>query len=286
MLGYQGGKVIREHRKSWTVVSGSLVEIRCDGHLHVDFGSRSARLSAVLEQVGGRFEARADSQRAQTSRDMQRPLSLIPSGLEAHAEAAGVLFMRHLVLQFELSEVMPMMQGDIDLTDSLTPRLMFSDPEIMQLAQLFAAECASDEPQPALYGDSLSVALLLALSRLGKSKCQPTGRGHLAPWQLRRVTEYFAAHLADDIRLQQACELISLSKAHFCRAFKLSTGLAPHQWLLRARINKAKQVLLETDCPLAQIAVEVGFSDQAHFTRAFGRVAGNTPGAWQRAHRT
>jgi AraC-like DNA-binding protein len=63
----------------------------------------------------------------------------------------------------------------------------------------------------------------------------------------------------------------------------MSTGLAPHQWLLQARIDKAKRLLLETDHPIAQIAIDIGFVDQAHFTRTFGRAAGESPRAWQRA---
>jgi AraC family transcriptional regulator len=63
----------------------------------------------------------------------------------------------------------------------------------------------------------------------------------------------------------------------------MSTGLAPHQWLLRARIAKAEQLLLEADLPIARIAVEAGFADQAHLTRTFGRVTGQSPRAWQRA---
>ena len=107
----------------------------------------------------------------------------------------------------------------------------------------------------------------------------------MAPWQLRRVTDYLVAHLSEDIPLQILSDLVKLSRSYFSRAFKVSTGLAPHQWLLQARISKAKQLLLETDRPLAQIAIDVGFADQAHFTRTFRREAGESPGAWQRARR-
>jgi AraC family transcriptional regulator len=162
---------------------------------------------------------------------------------------------------------------------------MFSDPGIMHLAQLFAEECASDEPHSRLYGDNLLMALLLALSRLSNSKRASIRQGQLAPWQLRRVTEFFESHLDENVQLQTLCDLARLSRSHFCRAFKISTGLAPHQWLLQARVAKAKQLLLQKDMPLAQIALDVGFADQAHFTRTFGRAAGQSPGAWQRARR-
>lgn len=283
-LDYEGGAVIRRHQRSWTGVNASLAEVRCEGYLHVDLGSRWTRLSVVLEAVGGRFETLSNSWRGQTaSHDVPRPLSLIPTGLNAHGQATDLRFLCHLVLQFDVPKLVPMVQDEIDLTDAFAPRLMFADAGIMHFSQLFAAECASDEPHSRLYGDNLSTALVLALSRLSKPKLERISHGQLSPWQLRRVTEYFFAHLADDIQLQQACDLVKLSRSYFSRAFKMSTGLAPHQWVLRARIDKAKQLLLECDRPLAQIAVDVGFADQAHFTRTFGRAVGKSPGAWQRA---
>jgi AraC-like DNA-binding protein len=235
----------------------------------------------VLEEVGGRIEIRSKPRRGQST-PHDAPLSLIPASLAAHGRAAGICFIRHLMLELDGPTLARMVEDEIDLTDAFAPRLMFSDPGIMHLAQLFAQECASGESKSRLYGDTLSIALVLALSRLNTSKEQSIKHGQLAPWQIRRVTEYFAAHLADDIQLQTVSDLVKLSRSYFSRAFKISTGLAPHQWLLQARIAKGQQLLLECDLPLAQIAVDLGFSDQSHFTRTFGRVVGQSPRAWQR----
>ena len=156
----------------------------------------------------------------------------------------------------------------------------------MRPAQLLAEECTTDEPHCQLYGENLSMALLLALSRLETSNCRSIKHGHLAPWQLRRVTEYFSAHLDEDIPLQTLSDLVKLSRSYFSRAFKMTTGLAPHQWLLQARVARSKQLLLQNDLPLVKIAIAVGFADQAHFTRTFRREVGESPGAWQRARRS
>ena len=285
-LCYQGARVIARHRKSWTGVSATLAEIRCDGPLHVDLSAASTMLSVVLEEVGGRFETRARSWCGRPADDHgARPLSLIPAGLEADGRATGIRFLRHLVLQLDVHRLARMLEDEIDVDDALVPRMMFLDAGVMHLAQLFAEECESDAPHSRLYGDNLSMALMLALSRLSGSAERSVKTGRLAPWQIRRVTDYFSAHLADDIQLQTVSDLVNLSRSYFSRAFKLSTGRAPHQWLLQARIAKAKQLLLEGDLPLARIAVELGFADQAHFTRTFGRVAGQSPRAWQRALR-
>lgn len=283
-LEYQGARSVTTLRKSWTGVGAQLAEIHCDGPLEVDLTAEQARLSVVLEQVGGRLEVRARCLPGRTAvHEVARPLSLVPARLEAVGQAGHIRFIRHLVLELDESKLARIFGDEVDLARAFAPRLMFSDPGIMHLAQLFADECARDEPHSLLYGDTLSLALLLGLSGLSSSEPGPARQGALAPWQLRRVTEYLAAHLADDVQLQTVSDLVNLSRSYFSRAFKSSTGLAPHQWLLQARIAKAKQLLLDTQLPLAQIAVEIGFADQAHFTRTFRRAVGQSPGAWQRA---
>jgi AraC family transcriptional regulator len=282
-LSFRGACTIKERQKSWSAVSATMAEMRCEGHLQVDFGADGARLSAVIEEVGGRFEVHAKNWQVHgTPHEASRPLSVIPAGLRAHGRGDNMRFMRHLLLQFDLLSLARMTEDEIDLADAFTPRPTFSDPGIMRLAQLFADECSGDDPHPRLYGDNLSIALLLALARLGSLQASPARSGSLAPWQLRRATEYLAAHLADDVELQTLAKVVNLSSSHFSRAFKTSTGLAPHQWLVHARIAKAKELLMKSDRSLAQIAIDVGFADQAHFTRMFGRAVGESPGAWQR----
>ena len=283
-LDYRGAHSVRQLEKSWIGLTANLAEMHCDGSLDVDLAASCPRLSVALEEVGGRLEVQSDRGRGQRlSHDSPRPLGIIPPGVAARGRADGMRFLRHLVLAFDVSALDHMVEDEIDLTDVLNLRPMFADPGIMHLAQLFAEECETDQPHSRLYGDNLSIALLLALSRLAGPEPRSIKHGQLAPWQLRRVTDYLAAHLAEDIPLQILSDLVKLSRSYFSRAFKVSTGLAPHQWLLQARISKAKQLLLQTDRPLAQIAIDVGFADQAHFTRTFRREAGESPGAWQRA---
>ena len=283
-LDYKGGHSIRQLQKSWTGVSADLAEMHCDGSLQVELGGASTRLSVVLEEVGGRFEVQSEGGRGlRALHDSPQPLSVIPAGVAARGRAEGLRFVRHLVLAFDVAALDRMVEGEIDLANALKPRPMFADPGLLRLAQLFAEECETDQRHSRLYGDNLSMALLLALSRLAAPEPRSVKHGQLAPWQLRRVTDYLAAHLAEDIPLQILSDLVKLSRSYFSRAFKVSTGFAPHQWLLQARITKAKQLLLETDRPLAQIAIDVGFADQAHFTRTLRREAGESPGAWPRA---
>ncbi len=110
-----------------------------------------------------------------------------------------------------------------------------------------------------------------------------TKGGGLAPWQARRAAEMIRERLDGDIRLAEMARECGLSVSHFTRAFRKSFGVSPHRWLLERRIDRGKALLATSDLPIADIALRSGFSDQAAFTRAFGRVVGDSPGRWRRA---
>ncbi len=213
------------------------------------------------------------------------PLSLVPSEEPVWGVARDLRFMRHLVLRFDIAALAETLSGTVDLADIDATRLMFHDATLLRLAWLFADECASTDPVSTLYGDGLSVALMASLARLGRANPPEDTRGGLAAWQLRRVVDYLEAHLAQDIQLQTLAGLVRLSRSHFGRAFKASTGLAPHQWQLNARIARAQTLMMGGNRLLAEIALDLGFADQAHFTRVFRRAVGTSPGSWRRTHR-
>ena len=110
----------------------------------------------------------------------------------------------------------------------------------------------------------------------------PPVRGGLAPWQERRAKELMSTHLGREISLAFVASECRLSVSHFARSFKQCTGKPPHRWLLENRVDRAKELLTDAELPLAEIALECGFSDQSHFTRVFSRTVGTSPGTWQR----
>ena len=107
-------------------------------------------------------------------------------------------------------------------------------------------------------------------------------RGGLAPWQAKRACERLESDLGGKLSLQQIAAEFDLSVSHFSRAFRISTGLPPHQWLLRQRVNAAKQLMTVRDLPLSEIARSAGFANQSHFTRVFSALVGVSPGVWRR----
>ena len=110
---------------------------------------------------------------------------------------------------------------------------------------------------------------------------EPT-RGGLAPWQVKRACERLESDLAGKLPLEQIAAEFDLSVSHFSRAFRISVGLPPHQWLLRQRVRAAKQLMTVRDVPLSEIAISAGFANQSHFTRVFSDVVGVSPGVWRR----
>ena len=105
--------------------------------------------------------------------------------------------------------------------------------------------------------------------------------GGLAAWQERLAKEILLQHLERGISVSLVAAACGLSRSHFTRQFKLGTGLAPLEWLRQQRIARAQTLLAERARPLATIALECGFFDQAHLSRAFTRAVGVSPLAWQ-----
>jgi transcriptional regulator GlxA family with amidase domain len=89
--------------------------------------------------------------------------------------------------------------------------------------------------------------------------------------------------LDGNIHLSDMARECGLSVSHFTRAFRQSFGMSPYRWLLERRIDRAKALLVTSEVSIADIAIQAGFSDQAAFTRAFGRIVGDSPARWRRA---
>jgi AraC family transcriptional regulator len=135
-----------------------------------------------------------------------------------------------------------------------------------------------------LYAESLATSLAAHLlgkdSSQGRRASRKTEReyaGGLSKAALRRVSDYIEDNLARDLTLAEISGVTHMSPFHFSRMFKLSTGLPPHQYLIRRRVERAKGLLKNTELPLHEVAHLAGFSDQSHLAKHTRRLLGATP---------
>jgi len=108
-------------------------------------------------------------------------------------------------------------------------------------------------------------------------------RGGLAGGALRRVRAYIDDHIGEHISLDKLACQAGVSRFHFARQFRLSTGESPMGYLRRVRIERSKSILQTRETTIAEVAARLGFSDQSHFTRIFGRLVGVSPGSFVRS---
>jgi AraC family transcriptional regulator len=155
---------------------------------------------------------------------------------------------------------------------------------LAQLTRNVLPFLGSGAPPPPLALDHLELLLAAhVIQRYGAARrARAAARGGLAAWQRRQVTEMLRNNLDGRTRLATLAQTCELSVSHFARAFKVSFGVTCHRWLTDRRIERARELLTSTRIPLAEIASQSGFADQAAFTRVFHRFVGVPPGLWRR----
>jgi len=132
-----------------------------------------------------------------------------------------------------------------------------------------------------------AAVLQLVTSLTSPPEVEPaSARGGLAPWQKRKIDRYLRQNLDRPVRLSVAAEQVALSVSYFSRAFKESFGTTPHTHMLQLRLELAQRLMLTTEEPLGQIACACGLADQAHLSKVFRRLVGETPNAWRRRNLT
>jgi AraC family transcriptional regulator len=167
------------------------------------------------------------------------------------------------------------------------PGVGIDDPVMRHLTSVLLPSFERPEQASTLFIDYVTLAVGAHLAhRYGgmRTMTRPV-RGGLAPWQERRAKELMSANLDGELNIAQLAQECELSLSHFTRAFRKTTGLPPHRWLLQRRVDKAKSLLLDPTLSLAETALACGFADQSHFTRVFTQSVGTSPGVWRRQRR-
>jgi AraC family transcriptional regulator len=161
--------------------------------------------------------------------------------------------------------------------DPITSRLLLSAADVLE------SNAALDTLFRQQLTDLLATRLLAAHSG-ALAAVQPVVGG-LAPKVLMRAIDRLRSDSDADVSLAALAAEAGLSRFHFCRAFKESTGLSPHAWLRQLRLEQAMQMLRETDASVVTVAAALGYASQTAFAAAFKRLTGDTPTDWRRRAR-
>jgi AraC family transcriptional regulator len=191
------------------------------------------------------------------------------------------LYLPHTTLERVASEADMAAPGDLlERTahpDPITSRLLLSAADVLE----------GNAPLDALFRHQLTdllVTRLLAAHTGMPTAFQPVVGG-LSPTVLGRAIERLRSGSDADVSLAALASDAGLSRFHFCRAFKESTGLSPHAWLRQYRLEQAKKMLSDTGASVASVAAALGYASQTAFAAAFRRLTGETPSNWRRRAR-
>jgi AraC family transcriptional regulator len=160
----------------------------------------------------------------------------------------------------------------------------FEDVVVWETAAKLKSAIEKGQARRPLYLSALSSVLAIELSRYddNSERDAAPSRGGLACWQKRSVVGYIEEHLGEQICLITLAQLARLSQHHFCRAFKQSFGIPPHQYQVRRRIEQAKLLLADSSISITDVGFTVGYSQTSSFSVAFRKITGWTPSEYRR----
>ena len=153
------------------------------------------------------------------------------------------------------------------------------DRHLSALLLEMTADLEDDSPAGRIYGESLANALAVyLLNRYAVRSIRPVAyKGGLPGYRLKRVLDFIAESLEEDISLSQLAAIADMSPHYFSQLFKQSTGRAPHQFVLLKRIEHAKKQLCNPKSSVTNAAFAAGFQNLSHFARVFREFEGTTP---------
>jgi AraC-like DNA-binding protein len=166
--------------------------------------------------------------------------------------------------------------------------MAFDDSVVRSLGEALMPAFERPETANQLFVDYIALALMSHLTasygeRAAGLRADPAC---LTPRQERRAKEILLANMEGRIGLAELAREVGLSRSHFARAFKATTGLPPYRWLLARRLEHACELLLVTDLSLDSIASRCGFTDRSHFNRTFTKATGSSPSQWRRSRKS
>jgi AraC family transcriptional regulator len=265
-------------RKSWPGFAAEYMRI--DGPLEYDFrvALRSNHVSLInLYRTDG--ETSASGVPRSYAKDLRNKLTYAP--LDCDLEGWCKIEKGAIVTSVALDPARSK-EAEINLT-RLPPRLDFEDQMLRSVMLRFQALVTDPSYDAPGYAETLAEVLTFDLYRIASGLPRAAAEcSGLSANQIRIVTEYMESHLNEKTTISELAGLVDLTRFHFIRSFKQAAGIPPHQFMIRLRVDRAKEMLAEGELSIAEVASQTGFGSPIQLTRAFRRVVGTTPSAFRR----
>ncbi|GGY31865.1 AraC family transcriptional regulator [Bacterioplanes sanyensis] len=238
--------------------------------------------------TGGQGIRRLYAQRSQSGGGPGR-ICLMPSEHDSNWEVNGPIQFLHLYFSDTQLRALAEKIQDKDMGSLALQDLTFiEDRWISQLCQQLIMPLNwrdnADQLALASASDMLMVHLLKHYCHGHRQMQWEASQGGLAPYALRRILDYIDSYLEQPLTLAELAGQIQLSEYHFARQFKVSMGTPPHQYVMAQRLQRAAQLLRQTEWSLAEVALACGFSSQSHFSQRFKAYFSVSPLAYRKAH--
>lgn len=156
------------------------------------------------------------------------------------------------------------------------------DPRVFALLTAIQAEMETGFKAGALFMESMFLALAAALFEASGTIRKLSPKYGLTPRQMVRIEEFMGENLERDVHLAELASILDLSPGHFGQMFRRATGVSPHHFLIRLRLQRARQLLTLGNARILDVAITCGFKTQQHFATSFRSRYGVTPSAYQR----
>lgn len=254
------------------------------GPLHDGLPGMPAHVIIAHHNDGTEITLRAGDGMRASAKTKPGTIVIIPAGHDGRWDIDGMVDVSHVYLTEERLHKAAEVLTDgraVELLD----RLCFDDPKMTHILTLLGDEQVTSDPSARLFLeqaiDLLCTQLVRGHSSFAALPDAAPKRG-LADWQVRRVTTYMRSMMEQEIGLDELAALVSLSRFHFCTAFRLATGRTPHQWLTHLRIARAKEMLIDPLLPVTEIGLCVGYQTPSSFAASFRKLVGATPSEFRR----
>ena len=215
-----------------------------------------------------------------------RRICVAPGGATIQTRHAGnpeilQVYIRQSAYEIAVNEMYDCSASEAEII----PRYAILDPLLEQLLLAVRTALQNGSARDRLYTDSIAQMIAMHLARHHSSRSHgfsPPVTKSLPAWKTHRLIEFIEEHLDGDLSLEAMAREVQLCPLYLPRAFRASIGRSPHQYVLQRRIERAKDLLRNSDMPIVEVALSVGFSSQSHLSAWFRRTVGIPPSDYRR----